>query len=82
MRRRHHCNKGCSLNDDRGNAPSRRQILPGPPGLMRTGTTATEEVTPSVDSLDVVWRMLCTDEQQEDCEHDVCEGDDLDRWWT
>ena len=66
-RRRYYCcRNGCLLDDndygdDGGNARP-RQIVPGPPGLMRTGTTAAESVTPTVDELDVVWRMLCADE--------------------
>ena len=68
--RRRRCKKNCLL--DGGNARVRRQIMPGPPGLMRTGTTASEEATPSADSLDVVRRMVCTDDGEE-CSHDVRE---------
>lgn len=62
-----HCCKKCRLLN-RGDAnvqPAPRPVFPGLPGLLRTGTTPAEAVTPSVERLNIVRTMLCTDEGEE-----------------
>lgn len=51
-----------SSNDTHDKSGSaRRYVLPGPPGMMRTGTTAAEDATPKVERMEIVRRMLCED---------------------
>ena len=52
-------NSSNGTHDENGNP--RRFVLPGPPGMMRTGTTAAEDATPRVEGMEVVRRMLCAD---------------------
>ena len=68
--RRRHCKKNCLL--DGSDPRARRQVIAGPPGLVRTGTTAAEEATPAADSLDVYRRMWCT-HHGEECSDNVRE---------
>lgn len=52
-------NSSNGTHDENGNP--RRFVLPGPRGMMRTGTTAAEDATPRVEGMEVVRRMLCAD---------------------
>lgn len=52
-------NSSNGTHDESGSA--RRYVLPGPPGMMQTGTTAAGDATPKVEGMEVVRRMLCAD---------------------
>ena len=53
-------NSSNGTHDESGSA--RRYVLPGPPGMMQTGTTAAGHATPKVEGMEVVRRMLCADD--------------------
>ena len=63
----HHCCKRCSPPDCTAAKvrPTPRRGFPSPPGVLRTGTTSAEAVTPTVGSLDIVMRTLSTGEGEE-----------------
>lgn len=67
------CKKNClegRPNGLDGAAPRPRAVVSGPPGLLTTGTSPAEAVAPTVGGLDLVRRMLCT-EEGEDCSSEV-----------
>lgn len=60
--------KECWLLDHENGSvrPAPHRLAPSPPGMVQTGTSPVEAVTPTVDSLDIVRRILCTDDGDEE----------------